>query len=853
MFLNSLSPDITEDLPTPISGGGIRALAATGDERFDVSVNGIPFLLRVTNGTPYRRGSEPVRKEQSDTSTDAGEQSLATWWLRSQSSWHLGAGIRYYDPGAEFETQYRFATSQGVDVWTQGQFSLLPKMTQDQTGLTTPVRLSTFRSLGRDGWVAAAGDALYWRGGDAPGGTLVRTNRAVNPRIKSGAPKGTVWSGGSVTGTDSNVSTGGPLPAPFDVGYRRLSALTSGTWGMEVSDTTPGVNANAANDIAVGETVTTSVYVYANWTGTPTVTASVTLVWYDSGGTAIAGFLTHTVPVEKVTWKRVELRDTRPAGAVFFRTKTTFASSASIASGGEVRVGEVLTENGADLNPWFYGDATDGSGHTYDFTGTTDDSTSTDTYTPGVTQTMPTAGATQPAPIGGSVWVGRTNGISKWNVNTDVLTNPYTCTGVARCWWVKNRLFVAVGKDLYWVDHTTTGVIPGTVPEDVMLVASGVDDDWVWVDVTDTADAILLAGADETSSSIMAVTVEEVAGVPEFTAPREVARLPQGEQATCMGTYLAAFVVLGTTKGIRVGAMGDNGQVSLGPLSVELATGPSDVTFFDRFAYLSVSQSFPDGGSGVIRLDLSEQITGNRGQDTGLFPWNWDVYPGSVEDATSIAMNGNTGKPVLAHGTKVHVAVDELLETGYLDSGAIRYRTTEMKDFQRVRAAGHLNGGTVQLLALIDGAESSVYTYGATTGLEGESTLNLPGGPLFAELQFRLRLNRASATVSPVVTGLTVKAMPSVTKSRLLEYPLSAHDFEVTRHGNQLGYEGFGIDRIAELEALEGAGAVVQIADSRYNEAYVATIESLEFINTDAPDGENHNGGGVAKMAVRVR
>lgn len=852
VFLSSLSPDITEDIPTPLSGGGVKALEASGDQRFDISVNGLPFNLRVSTYTPYKRDSEPVRKEQLDTSTEAGEQSLSTWWIRSQSSWHLGAGIRFYEPGAEAETANRFATSQGVDVWTQGELSLLNQMTEDQTGLTEPVYLSTFRSLGRDGWVSATADKLYWRGGDAPGGSLVRTNRSYNPRVHPSAAQAPAWStGSSPAGTSTYVSPGGPLASPMNAGYRQYAFSAAGTWGLFIADRNSGVNANPVGSIGVGDTVTDSAYFQASWTGTETVTATMTLVWYDSGG-AVVSTTAKTEDMEKDVWNRIDIRAERPSGAIYFRTTCRFDSSGSIPSGSAVRVADILTELGTDLNPWFWGGATDGSGHDYAWVSTADDSASTDTYTPGVTQTMPTSGATQPAPIGGSVWVGRTNGISKWNVNTDVLTSPYTCTGAARCWWVKNRLFVSVGKDLYWVDHTTTGAIPGIAPDDVKLVASGVDDDWVWVDVTDTADAILLAGSGETASSIFALTVEDVAGVPTFTAAREVARLPQGEQATCMGTYLAAFVVLGTTHGIRIAAAGTNGELSLGPLSVELDEGPIDVTFFDRFAYLPVSRALPDGGSGVIRLDLSEQLSGNRGEATGLFPWAWDVYPGSVADATSVAMNGNTGKVVLAHGGKVHVATDTLLESGYLDSGAIRYRTTEMKDFQRARVSGDLNGGGVQLLALIAGQESSIYTYGLTTGLEGESTLNLPGGPLFAELKFRLRINRA-AILSPVVTGLTVKAMPAVTKSRLYQYPLSVYDFEVTRYGDQLGYKGFGIDRVGELEALENASSAIQILDHRYNEAIVATIESVEFNNYDPPDGENDNGGGTVLMRVRVR
>jgi hypothetical protein len=848
VFLSSLSPDISEDIPTPLSGGGGKALAATGDLRFDVSVNGLPFNLKITPQFPYKRESEQVRKDQFDTSGEPGEQSLAAWWIRSESSFHLGAGIKYYDPGTDRSTVNRFATSQGVDVWKQGEVSLLNSMQQDQTGLTEPVHLSTFRANGLDGWVSASADKLYWRGGNAPGGTLIRTNLSHNPRFRStGTTPGTWLLGSSPTGTDSDISTGGPLAVPMDVGYRQYAFSANGTWGLSIGDRAPGTSGNPVTGINVDDTVTDSVYVQASWTGTPTVTATLSLNWYNSGGTLV-GSASEAVEIFKDAWKRIEVRSARPTGAIYFRSSVHFGSSASINSGGAVRVGYALTELGNDLNPWFYGGAPVTAGHTYAWTGTVNGSTSTDTYVPGVTQTLPTGGVTQPAPVGGSVFVGRTNAVSKWDILADIVTSPWTCTGVARCWWIKDRLLVAVGRDIYWIDHTTSGIVEtnGT------RLARGPDASWTWVDVSDTGDSILLAGAGETASSIFALTVEEEAGVPVFSAAREVARLPQGEQIACMGTYLASFVVLGTTRGIRVGATGTNGQIEVGPVLVELDTAPPDVTFFDRFAFLPVTQALPDGTTGVVRVDLSESIIGEAGT-TGLFPYAWDVFPGGSEaTATSICLNGNTGRVVLAHGGTVHVSIPELLTTGHLDTGLIRYATSESKDFQRFRMTGELQGGEVKVEALIDGTPSSVYTYGLTTGLEGEATLNLPGGPLFDELAFRFTINR-TGSLSPIVNTLSVKSIPAVRKSRLITFPLQIADFESTRYGNSVGYDGFGINRVEELETLENAGAAVQIIDRRFNEAMVGTIETLDFAGMDSPDGEFDNDGGILTMVVRVR
>jgi hypothetical protein len=98
---------------------------------YDCAIAGIPFFLGIKDERPYERATAPFRKEQFDSQTNPGEQSLTGWWLRSQNSFHTGKGITFYDPlsnpyAATISTNsYRFADSQGVDVFEQGQVTLL--------------------------------------------------------------------------------------------------------------------------------------------------------------------------------------------------------------------------------------------------------------------------------------------------------------------------------------------------------------------------------------------------------------------------------------------------------------------------------------------------------------------------------------------------------------------------------------------------------------------------------------------------------------------------------------------------------------------------------------------------------
>ena len=108
------------------------------NESYDVAIGGLPFFYAISDERPYIRQTAPFRKEQSDIGNEPGEQSLTGFWLRSQSSFHNGTGIKFYDPSAGETVNYRFADSDNVDVWTKGQVTLL-KETAAMTGVTTGV------------------------------------------------------------------------------------------------------------------------------------------------------------------------------------------------------------------------------------------------------------------------------------------------------------------------------------------------------------------------------------------------------------------------------------------------------------------------------------------------------------------------------------------------------------------------------------------------------------------------------------------------------------------------------------------------------------------------------------------
>jgi hypothetical protein len=105
------------------------------DIAYDVAVGGIPFIYAINDARPYIRQTAPYRKDQFDNGAEPGEQSLTGWWIRSQSSFHGGTGIRFYDPSAGETVTHRFTDSKNVNVWTKGEVSLLKSVTN--THVTT--------------------------------------------------------------------------------------------------------------------------------------------------------------------------------------------------------------------------------------------------------------------------------------------------------------------------------------------------------------------------------------------------------------------------------------------------------------------------------------------------------------------------------------------------------------------------------------------------------------------------------------------------------------------------------------------------------------------------------------------
>ena len=123
----SKSPDITETVIYDLTGRTSQYYDPD-TYAFDVAVGGLPFLYNITDAIPYRRSTARWKYERVDQAREPGEQTLDSGlWVRSQTSWHLGAGIEFQEAleGNPDLLRFRYYTSTGINPWNIGELSLL--------------------------------------------------------------------------------------------------------------------------------------------------------------------------------------------------------------------------------------------------------------------------------------------------------------------------------------------------------------------------------------------------------------------------------------------------------------------------------------------------------------------------------------------------------------------------------------------------------------------------------------------------------------------------------------------------------------------------------------------------------
>jgi len=236
------SRDITEAFPINVGNPSLVSDTWTNTNiQYDCAIGGLPFFFAISNDRQYKRQTAPYKKEQFDNSREPGEQSLTGWWIRSQSSFHRGQGITFFDPSAGEEVDYRFKDSQGVDVWTKGQVTLLKKVDASHVTIASSQKLRSIRYGNTDAVLSLDGhdvDKLFARI------TVSINNKALTSNV---ATLTTTAAHGLAVGMEINI-TG--VDATFNGEYRVTGVPTTTTFTY--AKTATDVTSTAVSPVGTG-------------------------------------------------------------------------------------------------------------------------------------------------------------------------------------------------------------------------------------------------------------------------------------------------------------------------------------------------------------------------------------------------------------------------------------------------------------------------------------------------------------------------------------------------------------------------------------------------------------------------
>jgi hypothetical protein len=416
--------------------------------------------------------------------------------------------------------------------------------------------------------------------------------------------------------------------------------------------------------------------------------------------------------------------------------------------------------------------------------------------------------------------------------------------------YVKDRIILCADNKVYEFSTSAT-VLPSPVYTQPATTH-------VYTSITASGPAIYIAGYNGIQSTIQKFTLSTSGAMPTLTSAVTAAELPVGEIVHKIYYYLG-YMMIGTNKGVRAATVSDqDGSISYGPLIVETSQPCYDFASRDRFVWCSTSVN---GEPGLIRIDLGNELEPLR------FAYANDVYYAGVTGhvTTGCAFLGESDPTIgdrivfctayasSANGSIYVEDASTLVSSGYVTTGKIRYGTLENKVFKNLKArVDNANGGLI--IKSIDGSNTE-YTIG--TFSEGDFTpeISIPypvGAQEYLSFKFNIFRSSTDTTKGAVFSGYQLKALPAISRQRLITYPLVCYDREKDSFGNQVGHEGAAYDKLIQLEIIENFGDTIRVEDFRTGESFLGIIEQLQFTNRTPSDKRFSGFGGILVATIRT-
>ena len=414
--------------------------------------------------------------------------------------------------------------------------------------------------------------------------------------------------------------------------------------------------------------------------------------------------------------------------------------------------------------------------------------------------------------------------------------------------FVKQRLMAGVANSIYELNpnvspsgsHATTALPTATFTHPTSA--------WVWTSICEGPNAIYFSGKNRINSAIFKIgltTGTTALGFPTLTTPTEIAQFPVTEIVNAIDIYLGTYMVICTSKGVRVAAVQDDGSIKYGPIIIE--GDFKGVAFRDRFAYVS---GLVGTEAGLYRIDLSVEL------GTLLFPYATDlVATNTTSTAASVAFLGSSDRVAFAvTGDGIWIERNsQKVTSGYIKTGFIRYNTLEPKNFKRLIGRGEFDYGSITLETVdAEGTEYDVVSYDSSVSPVEVTTSQPAGAQEYIAYKFILYRDGTDNTKSPTFKGYQAKATIATPRQRVIKFPVFCYDVETDKYNVMVGYEGRANDRIGQLESIEENGDIVTWQDLQTGESRQVVIEQITFTRMTPPDRGFSGYGGRLDILIRT-
>lgn len=448
---------------------------------------------------------------------------------------------------------------------------------------------------------------------------------------------------------------------------------------------------------------------------------------------------------------------------------------------------------------------------------------------------------------GTSYWAANNVAIYKGALPAGAGAVVYNTTASTVARFVKSRLMAGVGPSLY--ELTAAG--PALPTALFTHPSSG----WLWTDIEEGPSGIYYSGYSAVTSGIYRSGITISGSTVTAAAPVLMASMPRGEIVNTLYAYLGTYLIIGTSKGLRVASFNTDGSLNVGPLIFTAAGGVLDAVGYDKYVYATGGSDTTslDGatGSGLYRVDLSVEVESLR----FAYAQECAITSASAPSSVSI-MDAQVVYTVSGTGLVAQSATPVYATDAWIEYGKVTFSTTEAKAWRSLLLRADCpTGSAVQVFASTTGTgnPSTWVSLGSYSGSGGDGEFSLsPAAPAGTrELYIALRLT-GTASVRPVVTGVTIRAVPAPKRTRLVSVPLLCFDHEKDRNGVMRGYKGGAWARLSALESLEDSGSLVTWQDFTTGERRTAVLEQVNWSRVTPPSRGVMNSGGVVTALLRV-